>query len=175
MDEIEQFLRESNAIEGVFEESAYKQARIAWDWLIKQDVMTTSVILKTHKILMMNQPLRPDEKGYFRKVDVFVGTKKMSAPSLIQARITMEFCFETMRVNPVPDWKKLHILYEDIHPFVDGNGRTGRMFMNWTRLKRCGLPILIIKESERREYYQWFRGNNHEEDSSFNRNYSGAV
>ena len=51
--------------------------------------------------------------------------------------------------------KASHIAYERIHPFIDGNGRTGRMFMNWQRLK-AGLPILVIKEKEKQEYYKWF-------------------
>jgi len=51
--------------------------------------------------------------------------------------------------------KKLHVHYEAIHPFIDGNGRTGRMFMNYWRVK-VGLPILVIKELERHEYYEWF-------------------
>lgn len=52
--------------------------------------------------------------------------------------------------------KNHHVEYEIIHPFVDGNGRTGRMFMNWERLKG-GLPILVIHEGEeQQEYYKWF-------------------
>ena len=48
-----------------------------------------------------------------------------------------------------------HVKFESIHPFVDGNGRTGRLLMNWIRIK-IGLPILVIKESEKFEYYKWF-------------------
>jgi Fic family protein len=54
------------------------------------------------------------------------------------------------------NWKDHHIRYEHIHPFVDGNGRTGRMFMNWERLK-AGLPLLVIKESKKYDYYDWFK------------------
>src|SRR5258708_13496174 len=39
--------------------------------------------------------------------------------------------------------KRDHIAYESIHPFGDGNGRTGRIFYNWERL-RLGIPIQII-------------------------------
>ncbi len=53
--------------------------------------------------------------------------------------------------------KMLHVEYERIHPFVDGNGRTGRMFMNWWRMKN-GLPVLVIHEGEEQmDYYQWFK------------------
>jgi Fic family protein len=52
--------------------------------------------------------------------------------------------------------KVLHVQYEKIHPFVDGNGRTGRIFMNWWRINN-GLPILVIHEGkEQWEYYKWF-------------------
>ena len=155
--QVDKFLRESNAIEGITDEDSLKQAKIAWEYLMKQDKLTPHVILKTHKILMLHQNLRPDERGYFRKVGVYIGNRRGLEYCLIPSFIQMQFCFETLRTNPPPDWKALHITYEKIHPFVDGNGRTGRMFMNWTRLKRCNLPLLIIKASERQKYYKWFK------------------
>ena len=51
-----------------------------------------------------------------------------------------------------------HIWFEKIHPFEDGNGRTGRILMNIQRLN-AGLPLLIIHEGkEQMEYYKWFQG-----------------
>ena len=46
-----------------------------------------------------------------------------------------------------------HIQFEKIHPFSDGNGRTGRMIMNYSLLEH-NLPPLIIKKDERNEYMQ---------------------
>lgn len=157
MNDVIEFLRESNAIEGVYDELSLADAKAAWEYLIKQNVMTMKVILKTHAILMRNQPLRKSDIGAWRNCHVFVGTRRMLDPKLVPSHILMQFCLETMRVKPKPDWKRLHVVYETIHPFVDGNGRTGRMFMNWTRVKRCKLPILVVRESERQDYYQWFR------------------
>lgn len=154
---VETFLIESNAIEGIYDYISLKQARRAWNYLMSKEVLTTGVILKTHKILMLHSNLYPNEKGYFRNYEVRIGNDFGLNYSLVPSHIKMQFCFETMRVHPVPDWKALHIIYEKIHPFVDGNGRTGRMFMNWTRIKRCGLPLLIIKESEKQDYYSWFK------------------
>ena len=48
-----------------------------------------------------------------------------------------------------------HIGFEKIHPFIDGNGRLGRILMNWQRIQ-CGLDILVIWEIEKQEYYKWF-------------------
>lgn len=151
------FLRESNAIEGVYDDASLVHAIEAWVWLRKQEVMTPKVILHTHQILMRHQPLKVEYIGAFRRIPVWVGGKMGRPWQVIEQEILMQFCFETMRKSPPPDWKALHVKYEEIHPFVDGNGRTGRMFMNWTRVKRCNLPVLIIKESERQEYYQWFK------------------
>jgi len=153
----DEFLKESNAIEGVYDVASFEQAKRAWEYLIKQDILTIGVILKTHKILMLNQNLLPNEKGYFRTVPVWVAGRSGIDYRMIEPTLLMQFVFETMRAYPAPDWKALHIKYEQIHPFVDGNGRTGRMFMNWTRIKRCGLPLLIIKANERQKYYEWFK------------------
>jgi len=156
-EQVEEFLKENNAIEEVFDDDSLQQARYAWKYLMGQDLLTVKVILKTHKILMLNQNLLPNEKGYFRKIPVYIGGKVVLNSSYIPAHI-QQWCFEGIRMFPPIDPKKLHIQYEKIHPFVDGNGRTGRMFMNWQRIKRLKQPILIIHTGkEQQEYYKWFK------------------
>lgn len=154
--EIVEFLKESNAIEDVFDDDSLTQAKIAWMFLMSQDVLTVEVVLKTHEALMLNQPLQPDEKGHFRNCEVRVGHNDGLNHVLIAPEI-QQWVFKTMRAHPKVDAKELHIRYEKIHPFVDGNGRTGRMFMNWTRIKRNNEPILTITRDERFEYYKWFK------------------
>lgn len=154
--DIIEFLRESNAIEGVYDDESLAQAEVAWKYLIGQKKMTTGVVLKTHKILMLNQKgLRPNERGYFRTVPVWVGRRTTLKPILVPGSIEM-WC---RQMNKPPeledDWQALHVEYERIHPFIDGNGRTGRMFMNWYRLKN-GMPILVVYADERWDYYRWF-------------------
>lgn len=151
-----EFLRESNAIEGVYDNASLQQAMFAWEYLIGQDVITPSVILKTHKTLMLLQPLRPDQKGYFRKIPVWVGGREGVDHKLIRGYIE-GWCEATMKLSTFITPIDLHVIYEKIHPFVDGNGRTGRMFLNWTRLKITGEPLLIIKADERDKYYEWFK------------------
>jgi Fic family protein len=159
--EIDEFLSESNAIEGVFDEDSFKQAKEAWKYLIKQKTLTKDVVLKTHKILMLNQNIQPDEKGYFRKCEVTIGGRYglnwIKIPLVLE-----EWLVDVATSINIPgengrNIKLDHIEYEYIHPFVDGNGRTGRMFYNWQRLK-SGLPLHIIHEGpEQFEYYKWFK------------------
>jgi len=56
------------------------------------------------------------------------------------------------RAEAVKDW---HVMFEMLHPFEDGNGRVGRIFLNLHR-KRLGLPIEIIYEKNKHYYYNWF-------------------
>jgi len=149
-----EFLNESNAIEGVTDLGSLTQAAFAWIWLKEQKKMTIRTVLKTHKILMLHQPLYPNEKGYWREVPVFVGGRAGADWRTIQTKV--KAWAQLMNDKNIVDWKTLHIMYEKIHPFVDGNGRTGRMFMNYHRL-RLGLPLLIIHAGkEQQEYYKWF-------------------
>lgn len=154
--ELNTFLDESNKIEGVYDNQSFNDALEAWNYLVKQEHLTLDVIRETHRILMQNQPLAFHERGFFRKVPVYIGGREGLVWQMVEPDLLMQFCFETARAYPAPDALKLHVVYEKIHPFVDGNGRTGRMFMNWTRVKN-GEPVIIFTEAERQEYYKLFQ------------------
>ena len=53
---------------------------------------------------------------------------------------------------------KYHIEFEKIHPFEDGNGRTGRLLLNYELLKNDIPPVVISKE-ERVKYFEFLRNN----------------
>ena len=152
--DIVEFLQESNAIERVYDSQSLEDAIEAWKFCIAQPRLTESVIRETHKILMKNQPLPDYDKGKYRNITVYIGGKPALNAILISGAM-QKWCHKMKRLPA--DWQKMHVEYEAIHPFIDGNGRTGRIFMNWHR-SRLGLRTLIIHEgAEQQDYYEWFR------------------
>lgn len=154
------FLLESNKIEDVFDDQSLEDAKSAWIFLRAQPVLTIPVILQTHKILMQNQPLQKHEIGFFRQRPVWIGNREGVKSLLIEEKIK-EWLEDVSTSIKIPGKNGIHIkldhiTYEKCHPFLDGNGRSGRLFMAWERLQ-AGLPILVIKASERQKYYKWFK------------------
>jgi len=156
-----EFLQHSNWIENERSEEALEDAYLAWEYLKKQEITLKSV-LTTHLLLMrrVNNPIA----GMIRNCDVWIGGKKKTfvAETLIEQ--DLESLFDAMEASKRLSNEKMkidcaetmHIDFESIHPFVDGNGRTGRLILNRHRLM-LGLPILVIHEGkEQEEYYRWF-------------------
>lgn len=155
-DKESKFLKESNKIECVYDDDSYAQAKEAWEFLKGKNRLTISIVLKVHKILMLNQDIFSSEKGYFRKRQVWVGRRACLAyPQILNAM--HQWVKQANKDKTWDEIKKSHIIYETIHPFIDGNGRTGRLFMNWARVKN-NLGIKIIYNKYKHLYYKWFEG-----------------
>ena len=164
-EEIE-FLRESNAIEREYSDIALEDAKDAWALAKRhKGPITLDVIKKIHRQLM--KTLNPRIAGNFRKIQVGVQTSKGFREGVqwqYIEKVLDDLCssFNNLDNNISRNIlnsiiKIWHVEFEKIHPFEDGNGRTGRILMNLQRL-RLGLPILIIHEGkEQFEYYKWFK------------------
>ncbi|CAM5181602.1 hypothetical protein OURE66S_00678 [Oligella ureolytica] len=104
--------------------------------------------------------LNHDEKnrGRYRESSVFIeGSATVTAlPSTIQASldsIVSDYSVNKEQYGLITAVARFHAGFEEIHPFNDGNGRTGRLLMNLELLKG-GYPITIIEQQDRPEYYE---------------------
>lgn len=162
-------LHQSNLIEGEDSLIALADAMRAWDYLATERRMTHDTLKRLHFMLMDSQGLHsalmPSYVGEYRTRPVWVGGRP--AVNAVTIRPLLDQLFEKMnerRHLPVSDEaragyaQQIHVEYERVHPFMDGNGRTGRMLYNWHRLS-LGLDIHIINSdaASRREYYDWFK------------------
>lgn len=168
-DEI-QFLQHSDYIEGErFDGEGGDDHVAAWKFMRAQPHMTVTIVQRTHYLLMRTRQTIPDAaKGRFTRVRtaIYGGGGRLikvnPAPVLIPG-LMRDFVRDlncAYDAGTDEDRAKLayqyHVRFENIHPFQDGNGRVGRMLLNWHR-KRLGLPVLVIREEERAEYYRSLR------------------
>jgi Fic family protein len=168
--EVKEFLKESNAIENEFSQIAYEDANQAWiTAVINKEEFSIELMLAIHRRLMKR--LNKEIAGKIRDIPVYVGNsngyKECMKPELIRPNLEKLFekwenrshnLNEGVDIKTKEEWiKQWHIDFEHIHPFQDGNGRTGRILMNIQRLI-LKLPLLIIHTGpEQFEYYKWFK------------------
>lgn len=156
--DIEEFIRESNAIEGEYREQAFEDALKAWDYLSRKIFLDHDVILTTHDLLMKN--INPSVAGRWRNYPVWVGSRAGIDWERIYWAIEgwINMAHQTVELPGDSDVhvKMDHVEFEKIHPFGDGNGRIGRLLYLWER-RKIGLPIKIFYEKDRQEYYKWFK------------------
>ncbi len=99
-----------------------------------------------------------ETQGY-RKIQVFIQGSEHIPPKPEQLSNLMNY-FVYNYNNDVNDiYTKIaqyHIQFESIHPFVDGNGRTGRLLINYELLKN-NLPPIVISKDDRVKYFELLR------------------
>lgn len=77
----------------------------------------------------------------------------MIEPKITELLLENEKRKETM--NPIERIARFHLEFEGIHPFIDGNGRMGRLILNLD-LIRNGYPPINIKFADHKRYYDAF-------------------
>lgn len=147
--EISELLRQSNLIEGVKSKQEDKQCLAVWEWLTEKRMLTNALVLEVHRGIMSN--LWPDIAGKYRQWNVEVNG--YVAPYYTHVPFLMNVWLTSVLEGESP--KQAHIDFERIHPFADGNGRTGRMLMWWQEMK-LGKPFTEITLNRRQSYYNWF-------------------
>lgn len=117
----------------------------------------------------INSTLRQGEGDFgFRRDSIIITGSKHTPPDYLEiSRLIADYLLPLMKKARekylsdkisisvfIEKVAKLHCLYEAIHPFSDGNGRSGRIFLN-CMLISVGLPSVIIKgaDNDREKYY----------------------
>ncbi len=123
----------------------------------KQEPISEYVIKNIHSLVLMN---RPEDKGMYRRIPVRImgAYTEPEQPYLIEPKMNgllanNEARKETM--TTVERVARFHLEFEGIHPFIDGNGRTGRLILN-LELIREGFPPINVKFTDRKRYYDAF-------------------
>lgn len=132
-------------------------------FLYVQDIATKdipldeSVIKNIHALVLMD---RPEDKGIYRRIPVRImgAYTEPVQPYLIEPNIRELLAENKLRretMNPIERIARFHLEFEGIHPFIDGNGRTGRLLLNLD-LIRNGYPPINVKFTDRKRYYDAF-------------------
>ncbi|MCA9766556.1 MAG: Fic family protein [Carnobacterium sp.] len=127
--------------------------------LINEDKLSVELIKEIHRNL--TDRLQHD-KGLFKKNEnmiigaEFQTSSPVETPMLISQLIdNLNYRLEhaETKEDKLKAILDTHIQFERIHPFSDGNGRTGRMIMNYSLLQE-GFPSLIIEKETKAQYVE---------------------
>lgn len=122
----------------------------------KKATFSEYLIKSIHSIIV--EDVDKEIAGVYRKTDVFIAGSDHKPPSALEVPTKM---------NELITWAKkhhnkmeavefaalFHHKFVEIHPFQDGNGRTGRLLMN-IFLMQAGYPLTIIQNNDRKKYYR---------------------
>jgi Fic family protein len=124
----------------------------------KEQELSSEVILLLHKMLIAN--IRDDVAGRFRKDNEFVRVGSHIAPNpkeVVERVAKMLNEYQAMNHESIiKRIAKFHLAFEYTHPFVDGNGRIGRVINNYQLIREGFVPI-NIKFIDRAKYYTAFK------------------
>jgi Fic family protein len=100
--------------------------------------LTHRDVFTLHKILAA-EVMDQGDAGRYRDIQVYVGRYRPPAPQLVSglmAELLAWWNEQSREWSPVISSAVLHYQFEDIHPFADGNGRTGRALALWELYRR---------------------------------------
>jgi len=124
--------------------------------LVKDNVPISEGIIKQIHYLVLAD--KREDRGVYRRVPVRImgAQHEPVQPYFIEPKMEqLLYDFAASTEHIVTKLARFHIEFEGIHPFIDGNGRTGRLLVN-LELMKSGFPPIDIKFTDRIAYYNAF-------------------
>ena len=120
--------------------------------LVSENVEISEKLIKDIHYLVLAD--KKDDRGVYRRIPVRImgAAHEPVQPYLIIPKMEQ---YKNSKEDIVTKLARFHIEFENIHPFIDGNGRTGRLLIN-LELMKAGYPPIDIKFSDRLKYYEAF-------------------
>lgn len=140
-------IERSTSIREIFEA---KNLNRVYNYLLdKKPEINRENILRLHKFLISN--IDESIAGRFRKIGEGVRVGEYIAPKSKFIELMIGELL-SRKISTLRDIAIFHIDFERVHPFIDGNGRIGRVLINW-QLNSIGLPSIIVRSENKFEDY----------------------
>ncbi|MCL2604112.1 MAG: Fic family protein [Defluviitaleaceae bacterium] len=168
LDETHLVLKEGVTISGKplkhhLEAIGHKDAYYYMEDLIKnKEPITEKTIQVIHSLVLVDGGL---DRGVYRRLPVRVGNYYPCQPYEVPIKMEQlmaEYTTDMQSLHVIERVALFHLIFETIHPFIDGNGRVGRLLLNF-ELMASGYPPINIMFSDRQKYYDCF--NRYREDN----------
>ena len=155
---LEQMLSRNVSVREVFEAKNLARVTEYKRNKVKDSELNNDLILLFHQMLMGG--IDDSIAGRFRRRGEYVrvGAHIAPAPEQVErmmGNILVEYSSD-LDSYFLDKMARFHLDFEVIHPFCDGNGRIGRVLINF-QLLTLGLPRVIIRDSEKKTYYRAFK------------------
>jgi Fic family protein len=122
----------------------------------REAIITENLIRQIHFLVLTK--INEKEAGKYRSVQVRITGTNYVPPQAFEVAILMKDFVKWLKknwrkINPIELSALAHFKLVHIHPFIDGNGRTARLLMNFILIQK-GYPPAVILKTDRKKYYQ---------------------
>lgn len=134
--------------------------------IAQKESFSERMIKEIHSLVLMAQR---EDRGVYRKIPVKIMGAENEPPQPYMVPVLMEQLIQEhkeqkKKMHLIEAVARFHLEFEGIHPFIDGNGRTGRLLLNFELMQAGYLPI-NVKFADRRKYYEAFRSYHMEQNA----------
>lgn len=120
--------------------------------LVNKKTIEENDVLNIHALIL--DRIDPQNAGFYRRSGVRISGTDYSPPNAAKVPELMQEVYMLLNIKsgePIETAAEIHQKFVDIHPFIDGNGRTARLLLNLYLMRNGYQPIIILKV-ERKKY-----------------------